>query len=238
MQRVPVNVAFNPNVTRPGSAVLGIHLGAKGTAGHGIRGESDFGDGVWGATNAADKTGVFGWNGATEKNPADVTGGNGVYGLSAVPNASGVYGEHYHGGVGVAGYSVHGIGIQGGGKIAAEFNGPVKINGNTSIKGSLSINDADISGTVKIGRLTLDGEFDWNGPPELTEQARQGLIRIQGGIPELLNPSVIGSPNWFQRVDAALRLLDSLVDNANAEASQARQRAESAIQMIMTGAFK
>jgi hypothetical protein len=40
-----------------------------------------------------------------------------------------------------------------------------------------------------LGRLTLDGEFDWNGPPEVDQQTRQALIHIQSGIPKLLDPA-------------------------------------------------
>jgi len=125
----PAHFAVRLQSPRPGSAVLGIHNGAEGLQGHGVRGESDFGDGVWGLTFAPDKTGVFGWNQSRQNSPPDVPGGNGVFGLSSVPNASGVYGLHDHGGVGVAGYSPNGKGIQGGGEIAGEFNGPVNING-------------------------------------------------------------------------------------------------------------
>src|SRR5262249_10955965 len=44
LHAIPGRVLF----PRPGSAVLGIHYGAEGMQGHGVRGESNFGDGVWG----------------------------------------------------------------------------------------------------------------------------------------------------------------------------------------------
>ena len=216
---------------RPGSAVLGVHYGAKGTQGHAVRGESDFGDGVWGSTSAADKTGVFGWSQAKERNTAKgVAGGNGVFGLSSVPNASGVYGHHDNGGVGVAGFSLTGIGVQGGGKTAGEFNGPVIINGEASLNGqttvsgsltiksgSLTINgvqDNSLPAVQVNGKLAITGEIDWVGPPQPApaDPKVQGLIHLDGGVPEILGNSVVGSPNWFQRVSAALLALDARLD--------------------------
>jgi len=156
------------DLPRPGSAVLGIHYGAEGMQGYGVRGESNFGDGVWGSTAAPDKTGVFGWNQSRQSSPPRVPGGNGVFGLSSVPNASGVYGLHDHGGVGVAGYSPNGKGIQGSGEIAGEFNGPVNIYWRSLVRIGDVVNALTC---IREGPAVADGDpgpdvpFDPGKPP-------------------------------------------------------------------------
>ena len=176
--------------------------------GHGVRGESDFGDGVWGSTFAPDKTGVFGWNQSRQNSPPDVPGGNGVFGLSSVPNASGVYGLHDHGGVGVAGYSLTGIGIQGGGKTAAEFNGHVNINGDVDINGNAHITESLETKNATINEsLEIKGELNWKGPT-IDPKTREALKHWPNkkGVPGLLDDPTLDL-SWAARVDASLRLL-------------------------------
>jgi hypothetical protein len=64
-----------------------------------------------------------------------VPGGNGVFGLSTVPNASGVFGANNNGGTGVFGISVKGVGIRGVGQIAGHFDGNVEIGGKLTVNG-------------------------------------------------------------------------------------------------------
>ena len=144
-------------VPRPGSAVLGIHYGAERAQGHGVRGESNFGDGVWGSTFAPDKTGVFGWNQSRQSSPPGVAGGNGVFGWSSVPNASGVYGLHDHGGIGVAGFCANGIGVLGaGGNLAGRFEGKVEVNGDLRVSGNAGRFECDVEVTGDVRLINAD----------------------------------------------------------------------------------
>jgi len=127
-----------------GSGVFGLSLvpnasgvfGANNGGGTGVFGESASGDGVIGATQSSAKTGIFGKNDATTPAPAGTVGGNGVFGLSLVPNASGVFGANNGGGNGVTGISEKGIGVLAkGGRLAAQFEGNVDISGALTIQG-------------------------------------------------------------------------------------------------------
>src|SRR5436305_11728440 len=56
-----------------------------------------------GRINDPNENGVFGGNDSTASAPAGQPVGNGVFGFSMVPNASGVFGANNNGGTGVAG---------------------------------------------------------------------------------------------------------------------------------------
>lgn len=149
----PGRLGLKPPV-RPGCGVLGIHHGLEGTDGYGVRGESTTGDGVWGTTGTAEKTGVYGQNTSTEQFKGNVAGGNGVLGVSSVPNGSGVCGIHNRGGVGVTGFSEDGVGVQGGGAKAGLFHGPVEVNGAGLFQGPVEVNgDVTIKGELFIGSV-------------------------------------------------------------------------------------
>lgn len=143
---------------RPGCGVLGIYTGRPGTDGYGVRGESNFGDGVWGQTESSSKSGIIGLNFARKDSPPNIAGGNGVFGVSWVPNASGVFGAHNNGGVGVGGYCAEGIGVLGkGGKLAGRFEGDVEVTGDLRLANADCaerfdvVEGADISpGTVMV----------------------------------------------------------------------------------------
>src|SRR5690348_8480894 len=69
-------------------------------------------DGANAFTASSNKSGIFAANNATNPAPAGTPGGNGVFGLSTVPNASGVFGANNNGGIGVAGNSDKGDGMR------------------------------------------------------------------------------------------------------------------------------
>jgi hypothetical protein len=81
--------------------------------GAGVKGTAPLGDGVVGETSSRRKGGVIGLNHARGKNDQLTAGGNGIFGFSSVPNASGVFGAHDNGGTGVAGHSDDGYGVWG-----------------------------------------------------------------------------------------------------------------------------
>jgi hypothetical protein len=64
-------------------------------------------------TASSAMNGIFASNDSTSPAPANTAGGNGVFGESQVPNASGVFGFNANGGNGVAGISQGGIGVFG-----------------------------------------------------------------------------------------------------------------------------
>jgi hypothetical protein len=86
-------------------------FGANNGGGVGVSGNSDNGSGMVATTKSSANQGIFAANNATAPSPAGVVGGNGVFGLSTVPNASGVFGANNGGGVGVSGNSDNGSGM-------------------------------------------------------------------------------------------------------------------------------
>jgi hypothetical protein len=106
-------------------------------------GSSNSQDGCDANTTSSANQGIFAANNATDAAPSGVAGGNAVLGVSTVPNASGVFGTHNNGLVGVFGNSANGIGIQGaGGQFAGVFDGNVNINGK------LTVNCQDVGGLL------------------------------------------------------------------------------------------
>jgi hypothetical protein len=99
-----------PGIKGTNNASGGVGVFGTG-AGTGIAGSSATGDGTRGDTQAAANNGVVGTNASTTQPPAGVVGGNGVYGFSENPNASGMYGNGV--GSGVAGFSETGTGVNG-----------------------------------------------------------------------------------------------------------------------------
>jgi hypothetical protein len=146
-----------PGRTAPTPARYGVYgeLRRYGT-GAGVKGTSDWADGVVGETVSSARCGVVGSNVSKRNNSEPNAGGNGVLGVSLVPNASGVFGAHNNGGTGVAGFSKKGTGVAatsefGAGVLAqstagpavygisaqraARFDGPVEINGDLIVNG-------------------------------------------------------------------------------------------------------
>jgi hypothetical protein len=102
----------------------------------GVAGFSNVSDGARGDSRSSAKNGVVGGNSGTEAVPSGIPGGNGVFGFTANPNASGVFGANNAtnpatapGGSGVFGFTnapgaagvfganntAHGVGVQGNG---------------------------------------------------------------------------------------------------------------------------
>jgi hypothetical protein len=146
-----------PGRTAPTPARYGVYgeLRRYGT-GAGVKGTSDWADGVVGETVSSARCEVVGSNASKRNNSEPGAGGNGVLGVSLVPNASGVFGAHNNGGTGVAGFSKKGTGVAatsefGAGVLAqstagpavygisaqraARFDGPVEINGDLIVNG-------------------------------------------------------------------------------------------------------
>jgi hypothetical protein len=126
------NGVFGHTTVPNASGVFGAH----NNGGTGVFGNSDKGDGVRGRTGASDKSGLVAGNDATTPAPVGVPGGNGVFGYTTVPNASGVFGAHNNGGTGVFGLSQKGIGIHGAGKVAGHFDGNVEVMGDLILNGA------------------------------------------------------------------------------------------------------
>lgn len=134
--------------TAPTPARYGVYGELRSyDTGAGVKGASDSADGVEGEAVSSAKCGVVGRNVSKSRNPDERgAGGNGVLGVSLVPNASGVFGRHNNGGTGVAGFSQKGTGVsatsESGTAVygisayrAALFDGPVEINGDLIVNG-------------------------------------------------------------------------------------------------------
>jgi hypothetical protein len=143
--------SFTGRVSRGGTAPTPERYGVYGQlrsydTGAGVKGTSDSADGVVGEAFSSAKCGVVGRNESKSRNRERGAGGNGVLGVSLVPNASGVFGRHNNGGTGVAGFSQKGTGVsatsESGTAVygisayrAARFDGPVEINGDLIVNG-------------------------------------------------------------------------------------------------------
>ncbi len=111
-------------------------------------GQTDNDDGADASTASSAKSGIFARNDATS--PASGVGGNGVFGLSTVPDASGVFGANNNGGIGVAGTSERGVGVLGRGKVAGRFEGDVEVTGDIRLVNADCAEDFDITAAEKV----------------------------------------------------------------------------------------
>jgi hypothetical protein len=110
----------------------------------GTFGTSDQEDGGVASTESSARSGIFARNDATQDAPTG-PGGNGVFGLSTVPNASGVFGANNNGGNGVAGVG-NGTGVYGkGDKFAGYFAGNVHVTGTVTVDGDVLLSGADFA---------------------------------------------------------------------------------------------
>jgi hypothetical protein len=110
-----------PNGTPGGNGVFGLSTvpnasgvcGANNNGGTGVSGISNTGAGMFATTAGNANQGIFASNTATTPCPAGTPGGNGIFGLTTVPNASGVFGANNcpTGGTGVSGNCDNGNGM-------------------------------------------------------------------------------------------------------------------------------
>lgn len=161
---------------------VGVFGAANGTAGHGIQGNgpdagvsgwsdrgsgvighSDHGDALRGFAHDSARNGILGHNNASQRAPGGgPPAGNGVFGYTDVPNASGVVGV-------IAGNNTQGAGVTGIGRTAGRFFGNVVVTGDVELTGAgcaeyFEAEDAEalVPGNVLIvaedGRLQVCGE--------------------------------------------------------------------------------
>jgi hypothetical protein len=178
-----------------GTGLAGKFLGSvivvtpTGTA---VAADSTKGDGMGARTQSSAKSGIFAHNDDTQPAPVGTAGGNGVFGLTTVPNASGVFGANNNGGVGVAGTSDKGIGIFGRGQTAGRFEGDVTVTGTQTVKALTITGGADVAesfrmSTPKIPQgsvVVIDDTHE--GGLKLSDQAYDprvaGVVSGAGGI--------------------------------------------------------
>ena len=121
-----------------GTSTLGAGVHGTGDL-VGVEGESKSGDGVTGATRSSVKNGVFGRNNSTDEVPEGWGGppvGNGVFGYTDVPNASGVVGA-------ISPDNTKGAGITGLGITAGRFFGNVDVIGDVQVSGDVVLGGND-----------------------------------------------------------------------------------------------
>jgi hypothetical protein len=129
---------------------------------------------------------------ATAQPAANRGKGNGIFGFSSVPNASGVFGAHDNAGTGVAGHSDHGHGVRGTSKTS------IGVYGNS--KESTGVDGTSTSGTGVAGRseeefglyasapyepkLDATGRIDTNAVLAARTRAAllEGLVEIRGNL--------------------------------------------------------
>jgi hypothetical protein len=127
-------------------------FGANNNGGVGVAGNSDNGTGMVATTKSNATQGIYAANNGTAPAPAGSAGGNGVFGWSTVPNASGVFGGNDNAGSnGVAGISKNGTGIYAqGGQFAGYFVGNVQVTGDISLSGADCAEHFDITALEKV----------------------------------------------------------------------------------------
>ena len=180
------NGVFGISTVPNASGVLGSNnsggAGVTGTStgGVGVTGASEGGSGMLASTNSSSNQGIFAANNATDAAPAGVIGGNGVFGISTVPNASGVLGSNNSGGAGVTGTSANGVGVTGIGPIAGHFFGNVVVTGDITLPGGSDFaEDFDIHGSDQVEPGTVMVIDDTGG---LTPSSRAYDKRVAGVI--------------------------------------------------------
>jgi hypothetical protein len=117
-------------------------------SGSGVVGTSESGDGAQARTGSSSKNGIFALNDSSAPCPQGIPGGNGVFAVSHVPNASAVFGVHNSGGLGVLGHSDQGVGIQGSGKLAGRFFGDVEVTGDIRLPNADCAEDFEVAGAA------------------------------------------------------------------------------------------
>jgi hypothetical protein len=114
-------------------------------SGVGIRSHSNRGDGTQSFAHSSDHNGLLGLNNATAPAPGGgAPAGNGVYGYTNVPNASGVCGA-------VGAGNVDGAGVTGIGTTAGKFFGNVVVTGDIQLTGADYAEDFDVVDAEKVG---------------------------------------------------------------------------------------
>lgn len=100
----------------------------------GVQGSSYEGDGIIGTTQSNTHNAIFGYNLSPTRVPegSNVPVGNGVYGYTLVPNASGICGA-------IDASNTDGAGVTGIGRVAGRFYGDVFTTGNVRIDGGLNV---------------------------------------------------------------------------------------------------
>ncbi|MET9423356.1 hypothetical protein ABZY06_21935, partial [Streptomyces sp. NPDC006540] len=114
-------------------------------SGNGVRAFSNHGDAIAGFANESSRNGIFGRNSATNAAPSghDAPIGNGVFGFTDVPNASGVVGA-------VAATNTDGAGVCGIGPIAGRFFGDVIVTGDVQLTGADLAEHFETAGTATV----------------------------------------------------------------------------------------
>ena len=130
----------------------GTGVSGSSENGTGVSGSSEHGDGMYARTESNAKNGIFARNDDISPIPPNSGPvGNGVFGLSMVPNASGVFGANNSGGIGVFGISGDGIGVKGtGGELAGLFEGNVEVTGDIRLRNADCAEEFDIAEDEQI----------------------------------------------------------------------------------------
>src|SRR5437016_158817 len=151
----------------------GVGNGVTGfsQAGSGVAGVSTGGDGTRGDTHTKAKNGIVGTNSdVSGPAPAGSAGGNGVFGFSKVPSASGVFGSHDGFGAGVSGFSIDGSGLAG-----VSTNGDAArghTHAGAKANGLVGTNDG--IGPVLAGQPGGNGVFGFSKVPDASASGVAG----------------------------------------------------------------
>jgi hypothetical protein len=210
------NGVFGFSMVPNASGVFGANNnGGVGVAGaseknFGVRGDSTTGfaavhghggkNGVWGLTNSAADSGVFGQNDGAGAGVfglskdgfgvrGDSTNGfaavhghggkNGIWGLTNSAADSGVFGQNDGAGAGVFGFSKNGAGVRGLGKVAGRFEGDVEVTGDIRLVNADCAEEFDIVGleTVEPGTvMVLDRDGRTRPSSEAYDKCVVGVV--------------------------------------------------------------
>jgi len=168
-------------------------------------------DGGLGTTRSSAKNGIFGRNDSRDPVPKGQPGGNGIFGFSVTPAASGVFGVNdRNDGNGVVGASKDGRGLMGisdnnigifarGGQFAGVFEGTVSVSRDILLTNSDCAEDFDISeaGQVEPGTVMVLNEIGEVQPSnQAYDKKVAGIVSGAGNYkPALVLDKKENSPN-------------------------------------------
>ena len=202
--------------SRDGRGLMGIsdnNIGifARGGQFAGVFEGGSNGDGAVGPTRSSAKNGIVGRNDSPDRVPTGQPGGNGIFGFSITPAASGVFGVNdRNDGNGVVGASRDGRGLMGisdnnigifarGGQFAGVFEGTVSVSRDILLTNSDCAEDFDISeaGQVEPGTVMVLNEIGEVQPSnQAYDKKVAGIVSGAGNYkPALVLDKKENSPN-------------------------------------------
>lgn len=197
------NTSVSPEVGAParGRGVQGngpeVGVGGFSESGVGILGQSNGGDGVQAFAASESHNAIFGRNTSTRSAPTGGSpAGNGVFGFTDVPNASGVVGASGPNSSVDPNSHLGGAGVTGIGKLAGQFFGDVTITGDLFLPGADCAEQFYVTGqAAEPGTVMVIGDGETLHVAESPYDSRVAGVVAGGGQykPGVILNSMLGT---------------------------------------------